>query len=133
MDTKNLKSIAFLVCNLIFFSMIGLTYDTENSISYLDRIDMLVQEFLDVNQNPKKVFKNYIEELIVLLKEIPQADGFRNQLEKIKNTKNGTLAGLTFLQYKKLFPQDLFRKVTSLGKDKLLEIFYKRINPSKLV
>ena len=61
-----------LTC-LILISLTNISFG--HSIPQL-KLEKLAYEFLDVNQNPNKSFKQYADELIQLLKDIPECKVF---------------------------------------------------------
>jgi hypothetical protein len=126
-----MKSTYAHIVTLCFYSFLCTSISVLPLLSTESKaINTLVDEFLDLGQNPKKTFREYTEDLIQLLKSNPECKSFCLSLAKLKTSKNGTIVGLTFLQYKRLFSDELGRKVIDLGKTRLLEIFRQRTNTS---
>jgi hypothetical protein len=104
------------------FQLIAIDVDT--------RIEHLAEEFLNTQINPQNSVYFYADQLYTLLNEVPNSDAFKNKLKAqlAKQIKNPIAIGLIFLQYKRLFPKTVITKVVTLGKNKLIEIFHKRLS-----
>lgn len=94
------------------------------------QIEQLGEELINTNIHPEKSFAQYVDDLIVILKQKPNSDSFCSKLDKIKHSKNGVLVGLTFLQHKKFFSPAIIKRAASMDSKKLTEIFYRRTHPA---
>lgn len=93
------------------------------------QVETLAHELFDVSKHPEKSFASYMDDLIKILKPVEQAKVFCQKMEGLKNSKNGMIVGVTFIQYRKLFSDELIKLAITLGKDKLMEVFRFRTNP----
>jgi len=117
--------------NIFTFSSIFIISKSKDSNNneyiYRKKADMLLEEFFNIEKNSNKTYKEYIEDLIFIMKKLSkEGQEFSNRLQKLKDSKNHVVVCLVFWKYRKLFSKDVVNKLLSYDRKILIDAFYIR-------